>query len=125
VADLIFEHNTVYNNTGTGPAFLHLAEQRAFSGLSWRSNILWLNRGIAGGGNGLRYSPTAFPDGTAAGSANAVTKLNKTAMRMPTASYLFTHNAIVAGTPATRPSNRADIRRAITGLVTPPPVKTR
>lgn len=99
VADLIFEHNTVYNNTGTGPAFLHLAEQRAFSGLSWRSNILWLNRGVAGGGNGLRYSPTAFPDGTTAGSANAVTKLNKTAMRMPTASYLFTHNAIVAGTP--------------------------
>jgi hypothetical protein len=98
IADMIFEHNTVYNNTGSGPAFLHFSDQRVFAGLSWRSNILWLNRNGLSGGSGLRYGTPQFPDGTSSSSANATTRLNKLAMRVPTPVYQFTHNAIVAGT---------------------------
>lgn len=98
IADMIFEHNTVYKNTGSGAAFLHLSDQRTFSGLSWRNNILWLNRNVVGGGNGLRYGSSSYPDGTSSGSTNATTRLNKTAMRVPTPVYSFTHNAIVPAT---------------------------
>jgi len=97
IVDMIVEHNTVYNNTGSGPSFLHLSDQRTFAGLSWRNNILWLNRNGFPGGNSIHYGTPQFPDGTSSNSANAVTRLNKLAMRIPNPVYQFTHNAITSG----------------------------
>jgi len=99
--DIIFRHNTVIDNRGTGPAFLH-GSYAAFSGLDFRDNILWVNRTQAGGGVGIRWSePSILPNGVPINRANEQTVLNSMALRIPNTSYEFSNNIIVAG-PETR-----------------------
>ncbi len=94
--DIQFIHNTIIYPKGTGPAFLH-GSYGAQNGLVMRDNILWLNKGDAGGGAGIRWSepeylPTQVQSNTL---TTAIDLLNNFALEIPDPSYEFTHNVII------------------------------
>lgn len=97
VEDLTFRHNTIIDNRGTAPSFLHISFA-AMSGLDFRDNILWVNKSEVGGGLGIRWSePAMLPNGMAANRANEQAILNATALSIPGTSYDFRNNVVVAG----------------------------
>jgi hypothetical protein len=68
------------------------------SGLDFRDNILWVNPSEVGGGKGIRWSePAQLPNGMVAANRSEKILLDGMALRIPSTSYDFRGNLIVAG----------------------------
>ena len=93
VEDVIFEHNTVYQQRGSGPR-LFSPTGEAMEGLVYRNNVVWLNN--ANNIGGFLYQGT-FRSGPIPSSARAV--LDAWAVRVPDPFYVFTHNVFPGAEP--------------------------
>lgn len=97
VEDLTFRHNTVIDNRGTGPSFLH-GSYAAMSGLDFRDNILWVNSSEVGVTRGIRWSePSLLPNSAPGNRTNELGVLNGMVLSIPNTNWTFRNNIIVAG----------------------------
>lgn len=91
--DIVFEHNTVYKQQGSGPRLFNPVDN-ASEGLVYRNNIVWYQDD--NGLGGLPYSATTsmtFPNGGPVPSREE-DRLAGWSLRAPDPSYTFNRNVI-------------------------------
>lgn len=91
--DVIFEHNTVYKQQGTGPRLFNPNDE-AMEGLVYRNNIVWVDNAYNIGA--FLYQGT-FPAGPTPSSVKAI--LDAWSVRVPSPFYVFTNNVFPGATP--------------------------